>query len=188
MAQAVVVRTATARDVDAVARLWEELVVYHHELDTDLPTATARGALFYGRRIIDRIDDPMARVLVAEVSGQVVGYALGFIVDLVPEMFAQEASGFLADIYVDAEHRRRGVGRALVEEMTNWFSDHNLGYWEWHVAARNPDAVAFWRAMGGREVMLRMRAPLAPSNETTDEPLSMSNGVDRHASRKDDGT
>jgi GNAT superfamily N-acetyltransferase len=167
VAEAIIVRAATARDIDAVAALWAELVAYHHALDADLPPATPRGALAYGRRIIDRLDDPSARVLVAELDQRVVGYALGFVVDLVPEMFDQAAGGFLADIFVAESQRRRGVGRALVDSMTTWFSQQGLSYWEWHVAARNPDATAFWHAMGGREVMLRMRAPLegaAPSN------------------------
>jgi len=160
VAEAVVIRTATPRDIDAVAGLWEQLVIYHHALDTDLPQATPRGALYYGRRIIDRIDDPTACVLVAEVDKQVVGYALGFVVDLVPEMFDQTASGFLADIFVDEAHRRHGVGGALVNGMTAWFNAQHLRHWEWHVAARNLEAVAFWHAMGGREVMMRMRAPV----------------------------
>jgi ribosomal protein S18 acetylase RimI-like enzyme len=158
------VRPATPRDIDAVARLWEELVRYHRMLDPDLPDATPQGALRYGRRIIDRLDDPMARVLVAEVDSErgkhVVGYVLGLVVDLVPEMFAQEAGGFLADIYVSNDYRRQGIGRALVEALIDWFRKQKLGYFEWHVAARNPDAVAFWRAMGGREMLLRMRANL----------------------------
>lgn len=161
MAQAVnLVRPAKARDIDAIAHLWEELVAFHHALDAELPPSTSRGALHYGRRILDRIDDPSACVLVAEVRHEVVGYALGFVVDLMPEMFQQEPSGFLADIYVAADYRRQGVGRALVEQMVGWFRDNHLSYWEWHVAALNPEAVAFWRAMGGREVMLRMRAPI----------------------------
>ena len=91
---------------------------------------------------------------------RVVGYVLGVVVDLAPEMFAQEASGFLADIYVDAGYRRSGVGRALVEALTAWFREKGLHYFEWHVAARNEDSLAFWRSLGGREVMLRMRAEL----------------------------
>lgn len=161
------IRQATARDIDAIAHLWEALVKFHQALDADLPGATPQGAVRYGRRIIDRLDDPTARVLVAAVPPldgtgreQVVGYVLGLKVDLIPEMFAQESGGFLADIFVASEFRRQGIGRALVDTLTDWFHDEGLRYFEWHVAARNPEAVAFWRAIGGREVMLRMRANL----------------------------
>ncbi|MEO8397360.1 MAG: GNAT family N-acetyltransferase [Chloroflexota bacterium] len=153
-----VIRLLKSEDVDAVAQLWEALVAHHRELDASLPPAAPQGARRYARRLIDRLEDRMSRVLVAEVDGKVVGYVLGVVVDLAPEMFSQEPSGFLADIYVDADYRRAGVGRALVEGLTAWFHEKGLSYYEWHVAARNEDSLAFWRSLGGREVMLRMRA------------------------------
>jgi GNAT superfamily N-acetyltransferase len=153
-----VIRLLKSEDVDAVAQLWEALVAYHRELDASLPPAAPQGARRYSRRLIDRMDDPMSRVLVAEVGGKVVGYVLGVVVDLAPEMFSQEPGGCLADIYVDGEYRRAGVGKALVEALTAWFHEKGLRYYEWHVAARNEDSLAFWRSLGGREVMLRMRA------------------------------
>jgi ribosomal protein S18 acetylase RimI-like enzyme len=156
----VVIRAAAHADIDAVAGLWSALVDYHRSLDRDLPPAAPNGALRYARRLSDRLDDPMTRVLVAEVDDRIVGYVLGVVVDLAPEMFAQEASGFLADIYVDPAHRRSGIGRALVTALGDWFRSRGLRYYEWHVATSNTDSLAFWREIGGRDVMLRMRADL----------------------------
>ena len=156
----IIIRLVQPDDIDAVARLWEALVEYHRQLDSDLPPAAPQGARRYARRLIERIDDPMSRVLVAQVDGEVVGYVLGVVVDLAPEMFAQDASGFLADIFVDEAYRRAGVGKALVGALTDWFREKKLHYFEWHVAARNEAGLAFWRSFGGREVMLRMRAEL----------------------------
>ncbi len=156
----VIIRPAAPQDIDAVAQLWQALVGYHREIDSDLPPAAPNGAVRYARRLMDRLEDPMTSVLVAESDGQVVGYVLGMVVDLVPEMFSQSPSGFLADIYVDADYRRLGVGRALVEHLTAWFREKGLRYYEWHVAARNEAALEFWRKVGGRDVMLRMRGEL----------------------------
>lgn len=162
----VIVRVAQPGDIDAVARLWEALVAYHRVLDSSLPPAAPQGVRRYARRLIDRLDDPMSRVLVAEVDSAVVGYVLGVVVDLAPEMFAQDASGFLADIFVDANHRRAGIGTALVDSLVAWFGEKGLRYFEWHVAARNEESIAFWRSIGGRDVMLRMRAELDHSDNS----------------------
>ena len=156
----VLIRPAKPGDIDAVARLWEALVEHHRALDADLPPATEQGAMRYARRLLDHLDDPSAKVLVAVRNGEIAGYVLGVVVDLAPEMFAQEPSGFLADIYVSASHRRAGVGRALVAGLMDWFREKGLQYFEWHTAAHNPEAIAFWRSMGGRDVMVRMRADL----------------------------
>ena len=48
----------------------------------------------------------------------------------------------------------------LVQKLADWFRSEGVGYFEWHVAARNPEGVRFWQALGGREVMLRMRTDL----------------------------
>ncbi|HEY7616683.1 MAG TPA: GNAT family N-acetyltransferase [Terriglobales bacterium] len=161
----ITVRPARLDDIDAIARLWQALVEFHCSLNSDLPAPTSQGAMRYARRLMDHLDDPMARVLVAAIDGEVIGYVLGVVVDLAPELFAQEPSGFLADIYVDADHRRGGVGTALVNGLTDWFRQRNVRFFEWHAAAQNPDGIAFWRALGGRDVMVRMRADISSEND-----------------------
>lgn len=154
------IRLAKREDADAIARMWEDLVRYHQMIDEALPAATHNGGAMYAKRLTDRLDDTHTRVLVAEIDGQVIGYVLGVIVDLVPEIFVQEYSGFLADIYVEEAYRGKGVGRALVDALRDWFRQRSVRYFEWNVAARNAAGRAFWNAMGGRDMMIRMRTTL----------------------------
>lgn len=154
----IIVREASADDGDSIGAMWLELVAFHQQLDPDLPGAAAGGQYRYVRNILSRLDDPHTRVLIAEDQGYPVGYVLGLIVDLMPDIFAQQPSGFLADIFVDAAYRRRGVGRALVDSLKHWFRKEGVSSFDWHVSALNPEGEAFWRAMGGRPMMIRMRA------------------------------
>lgn len=156
----VVIRTATEADAEDIGQLWEKLVSYHHALDNQLPTATGEGGSVYARRIANRIEDTHTRALVAAHDGQVIGFALGVIVDMMPEMFEQEIGGFLADIYVEDDYRRLGVGRRLVHEMGQWFRSRGIQHMEWYVAARNRDGRTFWESLGGRDIMVRMRMEL----------------------------
>ena len=156
----IVIRPVAAADAPAIAELWESLVVYHQALDEALPGAAPNGAGRYTKRLLQHLDDDYTRAFVAESDGKIVGFILGMIVDLLPDIFAQEPGGFLADIYVDTNYRRCGIGRSLVESLIRWFREHGVTHFDWHVAAHNPDAVAFWHSMGGREVMFRMRATL----------------------------
>ena len=161
----VLIRPATADDADGIAQMWSELVAYHRQLDSDLPSATPDGPKRYARSLTERIEDSHTCTYVAEADGSLIGYVLGVVVDFAPEMFEQEKSGFLADIYVAEAQRKQGVGRALVNAITEWFASKDLQYFEWHVASRNPDGIDFWRKMGGRDVMLRMRAEIKNSDE-----------------------
>lgn len=156
----VIIRPAIEADAEMIGHLWEDLVAYHRRLDETLPTAVRDGHRVYARRIVDRLYDTHTRVFVAVDGDRVIGYVLGVIVDLVPEMFAPEEGGFLADIFVDETYRGRGVGRKLVNALAEWFRSRGISYLEWYVAARNDAGRLFWESIGGREMMIRMRVEL----------------------------
>ncbi len=152
-----VIRTARGEDMRAIAELWTELVQFHRAIDGRLPPAAADGARRYAERLEDRLSDRFSRVLVAERDGVVIGYVFGMVVDLVSDLFVHEACGFIADIFVTQSQRQGGVGRALVSALTTWFAAQGVQYYEWHVADRNEAAKAFWEALGGEAVLIRMR-------------------------------
>lgn len=159
------IRAATAADTPAIGHLWEKLVDYHRALNPDLPRAAPGGARLYARNLISRLHDTHTGVFVAEDDSHLIGYVLGVVVDLVPEMFEQEAGGFLADIYVEEEYRGRGVGRALVDALVDWFRQRGLSHFEWHVASSNEAGLAFWQALNGRALMIRMRADITQEED-----------------------
>jgi ribosomal protein S18 acetylase RimI-like enzyme len=151
------IRLMKPMDAPAVVELWSSLVAHHRAMTTDLPAAAPNGAARYVKRLIQRLDDPFTRILVAEDNGRVIGFALGTVVDLLPDIFDLEPGGYLADIFVDPLYRQRGLGRGLVRAMLDWFREQQVRYIELSVAVHNEEAIAFWKAVGGREVMLRMR-------------------------------
>ena len=154
------IRLANAADVERIGDLWAEMVAYHAELDPLTFRPAEKGAEIYARAVLDRLADEEARVLVAEVDGELVGFVNGFIADITTEMFMPLRCGLLADIYVCAQYRRRGLGSDLVARLTLWFRAKGVRQFEWHVSARNREALAFWRSIGGETSMLRMRAAI----------------------------
>ncbi|MFN8375999.1 MAG: GNAT family N-acetyltransferase [Anaerolineae bacterium] len=155
-----IIRPATSGDASAIGQMWLKLVQYHNALSEDLPHAAPNGAEMYARRIASRLHDSHTRVLVAEVGEALVGFVFGVVVDMVPEMFEEETAGFLADIYVEPDYRGHGIGRALVDALNAWFQKRGVQYVEWYVANQNVDGHAFWKSVGGREVITRMRINL----------------------------
>lgn len=162
---AALIREAREADADSIGQLWLEMAHFHQTLDAQTFQAAADGDIIYARRIRQGLCDPWTHVLVATADGLVVAYALGLLAEMTTEMFQPQRSGFLADIFVSASHRRQGLGSALVARMAAWFRGQKLSHFEWHVSARNPAAIQFWRSLGGEATMLRMRAELGENKE-----------------------
>ncbi len=166
----ITVRPVTPQDKDALARLWQALVDYHAQLDERLPRAIDGAAARYAERLVRRVQrGASAQAYVAEVAGQVVGYVLGSVLELHPDLFEQRRAGFIADLFVLPAYRRRGIARRLVRALNAWFVERGVRVVEWHVAAANAEGLRFWRALGGRPIMVQMRAPLEGHAEE-DEP------------------
>jgi GNAT superfamily N-acetyltransferase len=89
--------------------------------------------------------DPAVLHWVAEEDGRIVGELLCHLLRL-PSRDGLEL--LLYSIGVRASHRRRGVGRALVEEMLRWMRAE--GVREVWVLADNPGAEEFYAACGFR--------------------------------------
>lgn len=159
-ASEVTIRAVEPRDRAALARLWQALTDYHVQLDPRLPAATPGAARRYAARLLERRHDPFTRAFVAEVDGQVVGYVLGAVIDLQPDLFEHADAGFIADLFVDPAFRRRGIARRLVEAINAWFAGQGVRHTEWQVAAANEDGLRFWQAIGGRAITVRMRVEL----------------------------
>ena len=100
------------------------------------------------------------RVLVAEVSPRVVGYA-SFVVGYNTDVAAREL--WMHDLFVLPAWRGRGVGQALVAAVAREAVRRGLGCLEWGVRDTNRAAIRFYRRLGAhvghaRIVSLRGRA------------------------------
>jgi GNAT superfamily N-acetyltransferase len=156
----VTIREVEPRDEAAIARLWQELSDYHVVLDPRLPAPVPGAAGLYASRLLERRDDPDTRTFVAEVDGEAVGYVLGAVIDMLPDLFEHDDVGFIADIYVVEPYRRRGIARALVDTINAWFAEQGVSHTEWQVADANAPGRRFWESVGGRPLMTRMRVEL----------------------------
>lgn len=142
-------------DLPAVSRLAAELVRIHHRLDPErflLVEPIEDGYQWFFAKEIKR---KKALILVAEHEGAIIGYAYGTLEsrnwnDLL------DACGKLNDVYVDPAARRHGAGRALVSEMLAALKARGAPRVVLLSAWRNPEAHAFFEALGFRRTMLEM--------------------------------
>lgn len=85
--------------------------------------------------------------LVAERGGRIVGYIFhhdGFHI-------GQGKPGLvLMDLFVEADHRGRGVGSALMAALARTAQERHCGWISLQVHPDNPGAMDFYRAIGAR--------------------------------------
>lgn len=100
-------------------------------------------------RMLERLDavgqQPFAATLVAEIQDAVAGF-VG--VRREPLYEADAPAARITALVVDTEHRRRGVGEALVARAEAWAADHGCGSVVLTSANHRAGAHAFYRRMG----------------------------------------
>ena len=133
-----VIRLAIADDIPDILTLIRELAAYEKLADACIATEA-----LLRRHLFDR--DPVAESLVAEVDGQIAGYAIFF---RTFSTFLARPGIYLEDIYVQPQHRRRGLGKGMLMEITRIAQRRGYGRVEWAVLKWNSPAIAFYRSLG----------------------------------------
>jgi ribosomal protein S18 acetylase RimI-like enzyme len=149
------VRSLVAKDLDAVGVLAGRLVRMHHALDPKRfmrPTDPEAGYRRWFAR--ERKNDDVV-LLVAEVEGEVVGYAYAKLEP--PSYYALlDAHGALHDVYVDERVRARGIGEALLREVLARLRDKGAPRVVLSTAVQNEQAQRLFTRLGFRPTMLEM--------------------------------
>lgn len=132
------VREAREADVEDIRGLVTELAVFERAADqVKLTSDQLRVALFGAQ--------PAAYALVAEVQGEVVGFALYFVNfstwEGVPGIY-------LEDLFVRPQQRGSGLGRGLLGALAEIALDRGYARFEWWVLDWNESAIGFYRSLG----------------------------------------
>lgn len=142
----VTIRKAQESDRSVVAELFGEMLDFHSEREPHF-TRTSSGHEIYGDGFVKHINEQSSMPLVAEVNGEVVGFALG-ILRKQPQVYVHRDYGEVNDMAVSATHRHHGIGQALFERLLEWFASQGVSRIEARVATSNEVSSRFWRKLG----------------------------------------
>lgn len=92
---------------------------------------------------------PQAETILAFEGETPVGFALFF---SNYSTFLGKAGIHLEDLFVLEEYRRRGYGKALLEQIQTIAQDRGAGRLEWNVLDWNQSAIDFYQSIGARPV------------------------------------
>lgn len=149
------IRPAVPADVPALGRMGGALARLHHDFDRDrfmLPDDVEAGyAWWLGREL----ESGEAIVFVAELAGEVVGYAYGRLEGRDWNALL-DACGVLHDLWVDERARRSGAGERLAEAAARRLAELGAPRVVLSTAAKNESARRLFARLGWRPTMVEM--------------------------------
>jgi GNAT superfamily N-acetyltransferase len=132
------IRFARPDDVPTIVDLIRALAEYERLSDQCAATEEAIQEHVFGAR-------PYCEVLMAEVGGRTVGFALFF---HNYSTFLTKPGIYLEDLFVVPEARGGGHGKALLASLARLAVERGCGRLEWSVLDWNEPSIAFYRALG----------------------------------------
>jgi GNAT superfamily N-acetyltransferase len=135
-----VIRAAGPDDVPTILELIRELAAYEREPDAVEATESMIHEALFGAA-------PVASCHVAELAGDVVGFALWYVTF---STWKGVAGLWLEDLFVRPVARGHGLGKALLQTLAGVCVERGYARFEWWVLDWNVDAQGFYRSLGAR--------------------------------------
>jgi GNAT superfamily N-acetyltransferase len=136
MVSRILISPADASDVPAILALIRELAAYESEAVTTTEEDLLRDG--FGQQ-------PLFHVLLARAAGEPVGFAF---YAFTYSTYRGAPVLFLEDLYVRPDHRRQGIGLALMKALASEAMQRGCSRFAWEVLDWNERAIAFYTSLG----------------------------------------
>ncbi len=134
-------RFATEKDAPVILDLVRQLAEYEKAADRVVATEELlRESLF---------ENHAAEVLLAEVDGQSIGFALFFTSF---STWLGRAGIFLEDLFVLPSERGKGYGKGLLQRLAQIAVERNCGRLEWNCLDWNQPSIDFYLSLGAEKM------------------------------------
>lgn len=134
------IRPATPADLPLIAGLIRALAEYEKLAGEVRFDEAVLGETLFGAR-------PYAEVLIGEIDGAPMGFALFFHNF---STFEGRPGIYLEDLFVAPEARGCGLGKALLAELARLAVERGCARLEWAVLDWNEPSIGFYRSLGAR--------------------------------------
>jgi GNAT superfamily N-acetyltransferase len=134
------IRKAEASDVPTILSLIRELAAY--EKESEAVVATEQNLLRDGFG-----DAPRFHVLLASWDGEPAAFAFYF---FAYSTWRGSPVLYLEDVFVRPDHRRRGIGIALMRRLASLAVESRCERFVWQVLDWNEPAINFYKSIGAR--------------------------------------
>ena len=132
------ISAAAESDVPVILKFIRDLAEYEKLLHLVVATEEDIREHVFGA-------NPVAEVLLAYWDSKPVGFALYF---RNFSTFLGQAGIYLEDLFVEPEHRGKGIGKALLIRLAKIAVERGYGRVQWAVLDWNTPSIEFYRSLG----------------------------------------
>lgn len=153
------IRPARKSDEPALGRYGAALMRQHHAADPRRFITSEHPESGYGRFLVSQLGQPDRLVMVAERSGEVMGYVFAS-VEPTSWRDLRGPCAFIHDVYVDDRARHQGMGRDLLRAAIAWARARGMTQVVLYSKSGNDVAQRVFNRMGFRDTMVEMTLDL----------------------------
>ena len=154
MKEEIIIRRATLSDLEALRRFEQGVISAERPFD---PTLKRDPINYYDLEFM--IDAPHVELLVAEISGGLVGSGYARI-ETAKHYLQFEQYSYLGFMYVEPNHRGKGINKLIVEALSKWSLLQNITEMRLEVYYDNNSAIKAYEKVGFIKHMIEMRMGL----------------------------
>ncbi|MEE9552718.1 MAG: GNAT family N-acetyltransferase [candidate division Zixibacteria bacterium] len=140
------IREAREDELLKIGVLWGEFMAYNAAFNDSFKIKKKAKTIF-AKEMGERNDNADCRLAVADDKGEIIGFCYSYI-SLKPKYFKLEKFGFIGDLFVKDDCRRKGIGRLLVDDALSFFKKRKIKQIELLVAQKNINTIKFWESIG----------------------------------------
>lgn len=156
--QSIVVRRATAQDLETLNRFQQDIMVAERPFD---PTIKDGALRYYDIPGLLASDDVM--FVVAEAGDEPVGCGFARI-EVAKPYLRHSAHGYLGLMYVDPAYRGQSINSKIIECLKLWCRSRGITELRLEVYRNNAAAVRAYEKAGFHQLILEMRLGLSDEN------------------------
>jgi GNAT superfamily N-acetyltransferase len=134
------IRKATIEDSSLILKFVTELALYEKAVhEVKATQSDIEGSLFG--------PDSKTKAVICNIDNKPVGFAVYF---FNYSTWLGKHGLYLEDLYVAAEHRGSGAGKALLKYLAKVAVSNGCGRFEWRVLDWNEPAIEFYQSIGAK--------------------------------------
>ncbi|MGB0840053.1 MAG: GNAT family N-acetyltransferase [Chitinophagales bacterium] len=142
------IRLATKKDIDTITQMRLLNAQFHANLlGKNVLKPKAEIEVFFRNHTTKMVDTVNAKILMITEQEDVVGYVIGILTPDHP-IFDFGKNALVDDVYIRPDFQGKGYGKALVNNLFDWFRTENVDQIQLNVYVTNDVARHFWQKMG----------------------------------------